>query len=80
MTFYFFLWTNVNERKIAINDVTKEEAEYVVSHPEIVEISRSSGRLAAYGYTETGRRLFVPYEKLDDATIFIVTAYEPEYY
>ena len=76
MAFFFFIWDGENDRHIAEHGVSYEEAEYVVCFPDDKTISRSSGRNAAYGYTPTGKRLFVAYELFDDATVYIVTAYE----
>ena len=76
MPFYFIIWDDVNERHVAEHGVTPEEFEEVVTDPDSVEESRSSGRTIAFGQTSTGKRLACLYELLDDATIYPATAYE----
>lgn len=44
-----------NVQHIAEHEVTKEEVEEVLEHPEGIERSRSSGRCIAFGETSTGR-------------------------
>jgi uncharacterized DUF497 family protein len=68
-----------NVQHIAEHDVTKEEAEQVLLDPDSVfETSRSSGYPLAKGYTDAGRYLVVVYEKIDDASVRPITAYEPD--
>ena len=78
MPYYFFLWDEKNIRHVAEHGVTTEEFEEVVQAPQGVEASRSSGLPVAFGYTADGRFLACVYEKLDDDTIYPVTAYEPD--
>jgi len=56
--------------------VTKEEVEDVIENPLDEDISRSSGRPVAFGYTSTGRHLMVVYEQIDADTVYPVTAYD----
>lgn len=53
MPFYFFIWTPEIIEHLAEHDVTPDEFEEVVSHPEVEGISRSSGNPVAFGYTST---------------------------
>ena len=76
MPFYFFLWTNENERHVAEHGVTVEEFEEVVCDPESVESSRTSNRPVAFGYTSTGKYLAYVYDLMDEDTVLPVTAYE----
>jgi uncharacterized DUF497 family protein len=63
-------------RYIAEHDITAKEFERVVMNPVDVDKSESSGRDAAFGYTQDGRFIIAIFEYLDDITILPVTAYE----
>lgn len=67
-----------NVQHIAEHDVSKEEVEEVLQHPDGLERSRSSGLSIAFGETTTGRLIAVVYEEIDEATVYPVTAYEVE--
>ena len=58
--------------------MTRDEFADVVCDPDHVEISRSSGRPIAFGYTPAGKYLACVYELLDETTVYAVTAFEPE--
>jgi len=78
MPYYFFLWTDENTSHIAEHGITQDEFEAVVCNPESVDVSRSTGRPIAFGFSPKGRRLACVYKMLDDHEIFPVTAYEVE--
>lgn len=78
MPFYFFVWDGENEQHIADNDVTTEEVEEVICNPTRVETSRSSGRPIAFGWTSSNRFLACVFERLDNTTLYPITAYEVE--
>jgi hypothetical protein len=50
----------------------------VVCDPERVELSRTSGRPVAFGYTSTNKYLACVFELLDDDTVYAITAFEAE--
>lgn len=77
MPYVEFLWMDENVDHIAEHDVTTDEFEYVVRHPDSRDVSHSSGLPCCWGTTPEGRFLFCVYEKIDDITIYPVTAYEP---
>jgi hypothetical protein len=61
------------------HDVTVDEVEEVLANPDSEDaVSRSSGQPAVFGWTSTGKYLFVVYELvLDDPfTVYPITAYE----
>jgi uncharacterized DUF497 family protein len=76
MPFYFYVWTNEIIEHLAEHDLTPEDFEYVLANPTDKGTSDSSGRPAAWGYTEDGRLIIAVYRELDDVTIQPVTAYE----
>ena len=76
MARYDFIWTRHNERKVAEHGVTPEEAEEVVENPHRSTTSRSSGRPIAFGFTSTGKYIAVVYERIDPATVYVITGYE----
>jgi uncharacterized DUF497 family protein len=81
MPWYDFLWSyesDGNVEHIADHGITTDEVECVVRNPMAVRASRSTGRPVAVGRTSEGRLLLVVYERIDDVTIYPVTAYEIE--
>jgi hypothetical protein len=76
MPYFEFVWTDEIVGHVGEHGVTREEFEEVVSNPNRLGISRSSGRPCCWGKTGEGRCLFCVYEYLDDLTIIPVTAYE----
>jgi hypothetical protein len=71
-----FLWTDEIIAHLGEHDIGRQDFEEVVSNPNRVGVSRSSGRPCCWGSTADGRELFCVYEFLDDMTIIPVTAYE----
>jgi hypothetical protein len=60
------------------HDVTAEEVDEVLRDPDSIDaVSRSSGREAVFGWTSTGKYIFVAHELVldDPRTIYPVTAY-----
>ena len=75
------VWTPGPEGNIAHlaeNDGSTEEAEQVLREPIATDISRTTGRPIAFGFTHVGRKLAVVVEKLDRVTVYPITAYEVE--
>lgn len=78
MPYYFFMWDEENEEHVRQHGISEVEFEQVVMHPDRVEISRSSSRLIAFGWTATERYLACVYELLDDGvTVYPITAFDP---
>jgi hypothetical protein len=44
-----------NVQHIADHGLSKEEVEFVVSNPDLFDVSRSSGNPIVFGYTDDGR-------------------------
>ena len=60
------------------HDVTVDEVEEVLRNPDSEDVvSRSSGQPAVFGWTSTGKYLFVVYELVLDEpyTVYPITAY-----
>jgi hypothetical protein len=76
MPYYEFFWDDETLDHIAQHDVSPEEFEYCVQHPDHIGESRSTGRPCCWGTLDNGRRLFCVYEMIDDVTVYPVTAYE----
>ncbi len=74
---YDFLWIDENTEHIAEHDVTTDEAEHVVEHAVGEEIN-DKGEPIAFGYTQRGRHLAVPYLFLDEqkTLVYVQTAYD----
>lgn len=78
MAYFHFIWTDEIIEHLAQNDVTPEDFENVVCHPQRIGASKSSGQPAAWGYTEDGRYIMAVYELMDEFTAIPVTAFEPK--
>jgi hypothetical protein len=76
MPYYFFVWTDEIVAHLAEHDLTPDDFEKVVSKPNAVGSSESSGSPAAFGYTDDGRYIIAVFDYLDDMTIMPATAYE----
>lgn len=72
------MWTDEIIEHIAEHNLTTDDFEFVVCNPTEQTTSHSTGRPAAWGYTEDGRFIFAVYELIDAATVLPVTAYEIE--
>lgn len=60
------------------HDVTVDEVEEVLRNPDSEDVvSRSSGNPAVFGWTSTGKYIFVVYELVldDPRTLYPLTAY-----
>jgi hypothetical protein len=67
-----------NVEHIAEHGLSKDDVRWVLEHPLHHEVSRTSGRPMVYGYTSYGVYILVAYEKVDEQTVYPVTAYEVE--
>lgn len=54
MPHYFFIWTAEIIEHLAEHDVSPDEFEEIVSHPDYQDVSRSTGNPLAIGTTEGG--------------------------
>jgi len=68
-----------NVQHIAEHGIAVSEVEEVLENPEYEEWSRSSGRPIVFGTPSTGRLIAVVYEKIDEDTVYPITAYEVEF-
>lgn len=74
--YFEFLWVPSVLRKLEARELSPEEIESVVCHPQSTDISISSGRPIAFGWIPDGRYVIVVYEQLDDVTVQVITAYQ----
>ena len=82
MAWYELIWEwdeeDGNVAHIAEHGLNPEDVEHALANPIRKELSRSSGRPIAFGYTPDGRRIAVVYEIIDATTLYPVTTYEVE--
>jgi hypothetical protein len=81
MPWYDFIWNDEpggNVEHIAEHGLTPDDVEAVICNPLEESTSRSSGLPIATGYPLDGRLVVVVYEKIDDITVYPVTAFEVE--
>ena len=78
MAFFFVIWDDDVLEKLAIREISMDDVEEIISHPDQVTISHSSGRPVAIGFTAAGRRLFCVYELIDDETVQPFSVFEIE--
>jgi hypothetical protein len=76
--FYFFVWTEGTLAHLAEHNIAPGEFEQIVCDPLSEDVSQSSGRPVAFGYTDDGRSVMCVYELIDDDTVLPITAYEVE--
>jgi len=65
-----------NVRHIAEHGLTVEDVEHVLENPSREVTSRSTDRPCCFGYTPGGDYILVIYDRVDDDTIYPVTAFE----
>lgn len=65
-----------NVQHIAEHGLDVDDVEWVLGAPTSEGMSDSTGRPAAWGFTPDGSYIVVIYEKIDEDTIRVVTAYE----
>ena len=76
-----FIWNEEpggNVAHIAEHGLTPEDVEEVMFNPVDRDVSRSSGLPIVFGFTPDGRYILVVYERIDDVTVYPVTAYDVE--
>ncbi len=77
MPYYEFIWNDEIVDHLAEHDVSPEQFEDVVSHPESTDISYSTGAPCAFGETDDGRHVICIYDlEADGITVIPRTAYE----
>ena len=83
MPWYDVIWIyddpEGNVAHIAEHGLTPEDVEPVLKNPDREGLSDSTGRLMCVGDTIDGRRICVIYEKVDEISVYPVTAYEVEH-
>ncbi len=73
------IWNDEPDGNIAHieeHGLTVDDVEHVLANPESEEVSRSSGLPCVFGTTPDGRFIIVVFERIDEDTIYPVTAYE----
>jgi len=65
-----------NSRHCAEHGLTKEEVEEVFENVTDTDVSRSSGHPVVFGNTSANRHVMVVYERIDEETVYPITAYE----
>ena len=77
MAYYEFIWTDEMIDHLAEHGVSPDDFEEVVSEPDRIGYSRSSGAPCCWGETSDGRFLFCVYDLEDDRiTVIPRTAYD----
>jgi len=76
------IWTDGpdgNVQHIAEHGITPEEVEHALANPIETDVSETSGRPIAFGYTSDAadrRFIAVVYEQIDAITVYPVTAFD----
>ncbi len=76
MSSYHFIWTDESIEHVGDHGISVDEYEHVVSYPEDVDFSDTSGKEAAFGHLPDGRNIIAIFEMIDEITVVPVTAYE----
>lgn len=80
MAFYFVFWNEdpgENVEKCARHGFSKDDVAGVFERPIKKTVSRTSGRPRWMGLTDDGRQIAVPFEWIDNDTVYPVTADMP---
>ena len=67
-----------NVRHIAEHGLTKEDVDDILCGVHELDTSRRSGRPIAFGFTSVGIYACVVFERVDDETVYPITAYPLE--
>lgn len=70
------IWTDYNEAHVAEHGISCDDADQVIRNPIDDQTSDSSGRPIAFGYIADGRKIGVVYERIDNITLYPITAFE----
>lgn len=65
-----------NVAHIEQHGLTIEDVEFVLENYQAATVSRSSQRPCVFGYTPDGVYVIVVFDRIDDDTIYPITAYE----
>ena len=76
MPFFDFIWLDAVLDKLAEREISADEIEAIISHPEFEDLSRSSGLPVAFGHLMDGRLVIVVYRWVDQVTVQPITASE----
>ena len=76
MPYFNFIWTDEIIEHLAEHGISQDDFEHVVSRPERMGLSRSTGLPVSWGHTHDGRYIMAVYERIDRLTVLPVTAYE----
>ena len=76
MPFFDFIWLDAVLDKLAEREISADEIEAIISHPEFADLSRSSRLPVAFGHLIDGRLVIVVYRWVDQVTVQPITAYE----
>jgi hypothetical protein len=76
MAIFEFIWIDSVVDKLAQRDMSTDDIEAIVNHPEGQDMSRSTGLPVAFGHLLDGRFVIVVYRWVDRFTVQPVTAYE----
>jgi len=74
--YYEFLWNDEIIEHLEQHGVSAMDFEQVVTSPQEIGESRSTGRPCCWGETSDGRFLLCVFDKIDQYTILPVTAFE----
>lgn len=74
--FFDFIWLDAVLDTLAEREISADEIEAIISHPEFAGVSRSSGLPVAFGRLMDGRFVIVVYRWVDQVTVQPITAYE----
>ena len=81
MPYFEIIWNEEpggNVEHIAEHGLKPEDVEEVIFNPVGHDVSRTSFLPIVFGFTPDGRYVLVVYEKIDDVTVYPVTAYAVE--
>lgn len=80
MAFLWIIWDDEsdprgNVQHIAEHGLTTDEVEAVLCNPASADSSDSSGHPCVFGFTSAGEYIIVVFERVDEDSVYPVTAY-----
>ena len=77
MPYHEFVWTDEIVEYLAEHDISPEQFEDIVTDPDGIDRSRSTGAMCSFGETDDGRHVICLYDlEADGITVIPRTAYE----
>lgn len=76
MAWQRIIWSDLNTDKVRQHGFDPSDVEHIIQNWIAESVSRKSGRPCYFGYALDGRYAMVPYDVIDDISIYPRTCFE----